>query len=49
VARSVVEAALDALLKVPATTEDRKQFKRTFGQLYVLENSDGGACCAPRA
>ena len=47
VLQGVVAAAVDALL--PATTQDRKQFQRSFGQLYVLDAPAGGACCAPRA
>jgi ArsR family transcriptional regulator len=48
VIRTVVAAAVDALRQVPATTQDRKQFQRSFGQLYVLDSLGGGACCAPR-
>ena len=47
--QSVVTAAVDALKRLPATAQDRKQFQRSFGQLYVLDNAAGGACCAPRA
>jgi ArsR family transcriptional regulator, arsenate/arsenite/antimonite-responsive transcriptional repressor len=49
VARGIVGAAVDALQRVPATNQDRKQFQRSFGQLYVLDTPAGGACCAPRA
>ncbi len=45
----VVNAAVEALTRVPTTTKDRDQFRRSFGQLYVLEASTGGSCCAPRA
>ncbi len=48
-ARGIVSAAVDALRRVPATNQDRKQFQRSFGQLYVLDTPAGGACCAPRA
>jgi ArsR family transcriptional regulator len=48
VVRGIVAAALDALRKAPATSQDRKQFQRSFGQLYVLETAAGGTCCAPR-
>jgi ArsR family transcriptional regulator len=48
-ARGVVGAAVDVLQRVPATNQDRKQFQRSFGQLYVLDTPAGGACCAPRA
>jgi len=48
-AQKVVDAAIDALLEIPTTNHDRKQFERTFGQLYVLDAPGGGACCAPRA
>src|SRR6476659_8716709 len=33
VIRGVVAAAVDALRQLPATTQDRKQFQRSFGQL----------------
>src|SRR5262245_27989924 len=49
VIRGVVGAAVDALKQVAATSQDRKQFQRSFGQLYVLDSPAGGACCAPRA
>jgi ArsR family transcriptional regulator len=49
VVRDVVAAAVSALQQLPATTQDRKQFQRSFGQLYVLDSPAGGACCAPRA
>jgi hypothetical protein len=48
-AQAVLNAAVDALLDVPTTTLDRKQFQRAFGDLYVLNTPDGGCCCAPRA
>jgi ArsR family transcriptional regulator len=47
--QGIVSAAVDALGRLPATTQDRKQFQRSFGQLYVLDAPSGGACCAPRA
>jgi ArsR family transcriptional regulator len=47
--RGIVSAAVDALRQVPATSQDRKQFLRSFGQLYVLDTPTGGTCCAPRA
>ena len=46
--QTVVNAAVDALTGVRTTAQDRKQFQRAFGQLYVLNTSAGGACCAPR-
>ena len=49
VIRGVVAAAVGAVQQLPATTQDRKQFQRSFGQLYVLDSPAGGACCAPRA
>jgi len=47
--QGVVAAAVNALQQVPATTQDRKQFQRSFGQLYVIDSPAGGSCCAPRA
>jgi len=47
--RAVLAAAVKALEQAPATVQDRKQFQRSFGQLYVLDTPAGGACCAPRA
>jgi ArsR family transcriptional regulator, arsenate/arsenite/antimonite-responsive transcriptional repressor len=49
VIQGFVMAAVNALQQLPATTQDRKQFQRSFGQLYVLDSPAGGACCAPRA
>ena len=49
VVQGVVAAAVEALQQVSVTTQDRKQFQRSFGQLYVLDTPGGGACCAPRA
>jgi ArsR family transcriptional regulator len=46
--RGIVRAATDALQQVPAANQDRRQFQRAFGQLYVLDSPAGGACCAPR-
>jgi ArsR family transcriptional regulator, arsenate/arsenite/antimonite-responsive transcriptional repressor len=48
VVQGVVDAAVEALGQVPAAAQDRKQFQRAFGQLYVLDSPAGGACCAPR-
>lgn len=48
VVQNVVKAAVEALGQLPATASDRKQFQRSFGQLYVLDSPAGGACCAPR-
>lgn len=47
--QGIVGEAVEALQQVPATNQDRKQFQRSFGQLYVLDTPAGGACCAPRA
>ena len=49
VIQRVVTAAVDTLQQLPATTQDRRQFQRSFGQLYVFDSPAGGACCAPRA
>src|SRR5688572_12994670 len=46
--QGIVGDAVDALRQVPAATQDRKQFQRSFGQLYVLDTPAGGTCCAPR-
>ena len=47
--QTVLNAAVEALTGVRTTAEDRKQFERAFGQLYVMSTPTGGACCAPRA
>jgi ArsR family transcriptional regulator len=49
VVRKVVIAAIEALLELPTTGQDRKQFDRAFGRLYVLDAEGGGSCCAPRS
>ena len=49
VVQTVVNAAVDAVMQAPTTNQDRRQFQRAFGQLYVLDTSAGGSCCAPRA
>ena len=49
IVEKVVRAAVDALLQIPTANHDRKQFERSFGELYVLNAPGGGACCAPRA
>ena len=46
--KTVVKVAVDAMTKAPATAQDRKQFQRAFGELYVLPTATGGSCCAPR-
>jgi len=48
IVQAVFDAAIEALTRVPTTSEDRRQFQRSFGQLYVIDTPDGGACCAPR-
>ena len=47
--QTVLNAAVDAVTRVPTTAEDRKQFQKAFGQLYVVSTPGGGSCCAPRA
>ena len=47
--QAVVDAAVDAVTRVPATARDLKQFQRAVGELYVLPTATGGSCCAPRA
>jgi ArsR family transcriptional regulator len=47
--QTVLRAAVDAVTSTPATAQDRKQFQRAFGELYVLPAASGGTCCAPRA
>jgi ArsR family transcriptional regulator, arsenate/arsenite/antimonite-responsive transcriptional repressor len=49
VVQGIVAASVKALQQSPATSQDRKQFQRSFGQLYVLDSPTGGTCCAPRA
>jgi ArsR family transcriptional regulator, arsenate/arsenite/antimonite-responsive transcriptional repressor len=48
-ARDIVGSAIDALKRTPDTAQDRKQFQKSFGQLYVLDSTSGGSCCSPRA
>jgi ArsR family transcriptional regulator len=47
--QTVLNASVEALTSVPTTADDRKQFQRAFGQLYVVSTPTGGSCCAPRA
>ena len=47
--QAVFDAAVEAVAQVPVTADDRKQFQRAFGQLYVMSTPAGGSCCAPRA
>ena len=47
--QAVLNAAVEALTSVRTTEQDRKQFQRAFGELYVRSTPAGGACCAPRA
>ena len=47
--QAVVNAAVDTLTGLPTAAQDRKQFHRAFGELYVLNSAAGGSCCAPRA
>jgi ArsR family transcriptional regulator len=49
VVRKMVGAAIEALREIPTTGQDRKQFERAFGALYVRDAPGGGSCCAPRA
>jgi len=49
VIQRIIDVAADALNQLPATNQDRKQFQRSFGQLYVIDTPAGGTCCAPRA
>ena len=49
VIQEVVGAAVNALRRVPAATQDRRQFQESFGKLHVLDSPVGGTCCAPRA
>ena len=44
----VLTAAIEALSRVPTTAEDRQQFQRAFGPLYVTSTPTGGSCCRPR-
>ena len=46
--QAVLNGAIDAVTDVPVAAEDRKQFQRAFGQLYVMNTPAGGSCCAPR-
>jgi ArsR family transcriptional regulator len=46
--RRVLDAACETLARLPVTNQDRRQFQRTFGSLYVVNSPSGGACCVPR-
>ena len=46
--RAVLKSAIDTLTGTSDAAQDRKQFDRAFGELYVRESRSGGACCAPR-
>jgi ArsR family transcriptional regulator, arsenate/arsenite/antimonite-responsive transcriptional repressor len=46
--RAVVRAAIDVLTNTRDAAQDRRQFDRAFGEMYVRESRSGGACCAPR-
>jgi ArsR family transcriptional regulator len=46
--QQVVNAAVHALSDGPTTSKDRRQFQRSFGQLYVMNSGNGGSCCSPR-
>jgi ArsR family transcriptional regulator len=47
--QTVLNATVVALTRARTTTEDRRQFQRAYGQLYVMSTPSGGACCTPRA
>ena len=47
--QQIVNGAVEALTAVPTTKQDRHQFAKAFGELYVIDSPAGGACCAPRA
>lgn len=44
----VLNAAIELLTQAPTTAEDRKEFQRSFGDIYVMSTPAGGSCCAPR-
>jgi len=46
--QAIIAAAVAALVETKTSSQDRRQFERSFGRLYVLGTADGGACCAPR-
>lgn len=46
--QGVLDATVRSLQPLPSTAEDRKQFQRAFGQLYVINTPGGGTCCTPR-
>jgi ArsR family transcriptional regulator, arsenate/arsenite/antimonite-responsive transcriptional repressor len=46
--RKLVDAAVEALVRIPTTAEDRKRFQQSFGDLYTLQARNGGSCCVPR-
>jgi ArsR family transcriptional regulator len=46
--QAVLDSAVEALTGVPTTTQDRRQFQRAFGRMYVVSTPAGGTCCTPR-
>lgn len=46
--RAVLKSAIDALTGTTDAAQDRRQFDRAFGELYVRESRSGGSCCEPR-
>ena len=46
--QEVVDAAVDALTRVPTTTRDLKLYQKAFGHRHVVATHGGGSCCVPR-
>ena len=44
----IVNTAVEALERSRTAATDRREFERSFGELYVLEAPNGGSCCSPR-
>ena len=46
--QQIVNTAVEALDRSRTAAADRREFERSFGELYVLEAPNGGSCCSPR-
>jgi ArsR family transcriptional regulator len=47
VVAGVVDAAIHALTHVPVTEKDRRQYRKSFGELRAAPTGGAVSCCAP--